>query len=480
MIEDPLIDAIGVAVERSPDLAELRLHFAQLLVDRAHYVEALSHCGRVLECDPTNTAALQLLQRCTAGLTARVHLDSAKAIPDVERDSHQALALAPRADVGTADGSKGRKQPAQSGRPKLRWRAVGDADPRTGEVLATMADVTYRVQPSKEGWKATVHKDGKTTVLVTDVSRNRAYYAATHYHHWDKMPEPNNVKATGDAERAVLRQETAHDEGAPLPSSASAASTSSSDLVERILDWAASPGFEEALEEIRGAAQRFIAHAEADRLLLDDPFAFLLGVIADYHIRAERAWRFPYELRARLGYLDPHRIAQEPDAVRRAVDTPPKLHRYVANVSAWAVAAARIVCNRYQGEAAGIWNDNPTARELQQRFQEFPGIGPKKAAMAVLILERDRGVPIRDMDGSDIAYDVHVRRVFLRTRLAQFDNKDHMIAVARSAHPHRPGDIDLPAWLIGRNWCRPSFPLCASCPLSAVCPKDIDAGPGHH
>jgi len=284
-------------------------------------------------------------------------------------------------------------------------------------------------------------------------------------------------RETGGVEQAAPTPDAANDEAAAMPSSASAASTSSSEIVARLLDWAVSPEYEEAWEEVRLAAQKFHAASEADQLLLDDPFAFLLGVIADYHIPAERAWRFPYELRARLGYLDPHRIAQEPEAVRRAADTPPKLHRYVANVSAWAVAAARIVCAKYEGDAANIWNDNPTARELQQRFLEFPGIGPKKAAMAVLILERDRGVPIRggDMDGSDIAYDVHVRRVFLRTRLARFDNQDHMIAVARSAHPDRPGDIDLPAWLIGRKWCRPGIPLCASCPLSAVCPKEIGA-----
>jgi len=41
----------------------------------------------------------------------------------------------------------------------------------------------------------------------------------------------------------------------------------------------------------------------------------------------------------------------------------------------------------------------------------FSGIGQKKAAMAVEILERDLGVTIRELKGSDIAYDVHVRRV---------------------------------------------------------------------
>jgi hypothetical protein len=36
--------------------------------------------------------------------------------------------------------------------------------------------------------------------------------------------------------------------------------------------------------------------------------------------------------------------------------------------------------------------------------------------MAVEIVERDMSEPVQDMHGSDIAYDVHVRRVFLRRR----------------------------------------------------------------
>ena len=49
-----------------------------------------------------------------------------------------------------------------------------------------------------------------------------------------------------------------------------------------------------------------------------------------------------------------------------------------------------------------------------------------------------------------------------------------MIAVARRLHPARPGALDLPAWQIGRGWCHPSVPDCISCPLTAVCPKDIE------
>lgn len=45
MDEDPVIRELSAAVERSPDVVELRLHLAGLLVDRGRYAEALGHCS---------------------------------------------------------------------------------------------------------------------------------------------------------------------------------------------------------------------------------------------------------------------------------------------------------------------------------------------------------------------------------------------------------------------------------------------------
>jgi uncharacterized HhH-GPD family protein len=182
---------------------------------------------------------------------------------------------------------------------------------------------------------------------------------------------------------------------------------------------------------------------------MGNPFAFLLAVIFDQGIPAERAWRAPYDLMRRLGHLDPARMLADPDGVRAAVAQPPVLHRYREKVPGWLVAAARIVLDDYGGDAARIWNDHPTARQLQ-RLDRFPGIGQKKAAMAVEILDRDLGTPVRELDGSDIAYDVHVRRVFLRTGLAEYDDLVHMIDVARKGIP-RMARGDRPAHLANRT-----------------------------
>jgi endonuclease III len=98
----------------------------------------------------------------------------------------------------------------------------------------------------------------------------------------------------------------------------------------------------------------------------------------------------------------------------------------------------------------------------------------KKGGDGRRILSFNLGLPIGELSGSDIAFDVHVRRVFLRSGLAEHDDAAHMIAVARELNPGRPGALDLPAWVIGRQWCRPGVPLCADCPILSVCPRLVD------
>ena len=213
---------------------------------------------------------------------------------------------------------------------------------------------------------------------------------------------------------------------------------------------------------------------EADAFLRSDPFAFLVAVVLCQGITAERAWSSPWLLRQRLGHLDPERIVTDPEAVRAAIAQPPCIHRYVVNTPRWVVSAAQQVLDAYGGDAAAIWDDEPTVSELHRRLQAFDGIGQKKAAMAVEILERDLGVAVRDVTGSDVAYDVHVRRVFLRAGLADADDLAHMVERARLAHPERPGALDLPAWDVGRRWCRPRDPDCDACPLADACPRWIE------
>jgi uncharacterized HhH-GPD family protein len=245
-------------------------------------------------------------------------------------------------------------------------------------------------------------------------------------------------------------------------------------MVQALLDFGA------AIDESGSTRARptLVEDDPANEFLIADDWAFLAGVIGDYQMPAERAWAVPYRLSRRLGGWGIDLIAENPQRVLDAFLGPPALHRFPTQSARWFVAGAQRVIDEYDGVAGAVWNDRPTARQLQERLSEFVGISQKKAAMAVEILASQFGVEVRDLSGSDIAYDVHVRRVMLRTGLAKRDQVDHMVDVARRLHPERPGALDLPLWEIGKTWCRARRTECDSCVIGAVCPRLVEAAAG--
>lgn len=71
--------------------------------------------------------------------------------------------------------------------------------------------------------------------------------------------------------------------------------------------------------------------------------------------------------------------------------------------------------------------------------------------MATDILEQEFGFVVYKLDGNDVAFDVHLARVFPRYGLAQRDDLDRMAKATRLGRPERPGSLDLPVWKIGRQ-----------------------------
>jgi len=223
-----------------------------------------------------------------------------------------------------------------------------------------------------------------------------------------------------------------------------------------------------------GAAQvggSFTGRADADALLQRSANAFLIGVLFTQGIPAERAWAGPFLLEQRLGTLDLAWIAEHPEAVREAIQRAPMLHRFKETLPRWVVAAAQRVIAEYGGDASRIWPEGAHVLDVTERLSAFSGIGRKKSVMAVEILTRHFGVGLVGREYGQVAYDIQVRRVFLRTGLVESDTLEAVEAAAAHAAPDSPGLLDLPAWLIGRQTCRPRVPLCDACRLGAVCPR---------
>jgi uncharacterized HhH-GPD family protein len=225
-----------------------------------------------------------------------------------------------------------------------------------------------------------------------------------------------------------------------------------------------------------GAAQvggAFTDRPEADALVKSSPVAFLIGVLFTQGVSAERAWAGPWLLRERLGHLDLERLALERTGVDEAVCRRPALHRFKHTVAGWISDMAARLLECYGGDPARIWAAGVTVAEVSERLAQFQGIGRKKAAMAVEILKRHFGVEMAGAEDGTVAYDVHVRRVFLRSGLVVEDTPEAVAAAARDACPASPGMLDLPAWLVGRQWCRPKAPRCDECRLGDACPRRV-------
>lgn len=231
--------------------------------------------------------------------------------------------------------------------------------------------------------------------------------------------------------------------------------------------------------EALGAAQAgggFSGNSEADQLLHDSPNAFLIGVLFTQGIAAERAWAGPYLLKERLGTLDLRYLAEHADEVCRAVQRSPMLHRFKNTLPGWISSAAEKLLAEYGGDASRIWPPGAAVREVVERLSEFRGVGRKKAVMAAEILVRHFGVELRGREGGQVAFDVHVRRVFLRSGLVDADSREAIESAAATICREAPGMVDLAAWLVGREACRPKEPRCDACRLGAVCPRLVERG----
>lgn len=209
----------------------------------------------------------------------------------------------------------------------------------------------------------------------------------------------------------------------------------------------------------------------------DEPNAFLFGLIADQSVRAEIAWSLPFRLKERLGHLEIPKIARmKPGELGAVLATKPALHRYPNTMARNLVSAAQSLLDKYRGRACEIWAPPAKALQIVERLKELKGIGHKKASLGLILLIRNFGLRVADTSAIDIANDLHIRRVFLRTGLAATDSAAAILEAARQLHPEYPGLLTTPVWVAGRTWCKVSGPDCPNCVLTKHCLKLVHLG----
>ncbi|MFW5472184.1 HhH-GPD-type base excision DNA repair protein [Knoellia sp. CPCC 206450] len=131
----------------------------------------------------------------------------------------------------------------------------------------------------------------------------------------------------------------------------------------------------------------------ADKVLSEDPFALLTGMLLDQQFPMERAFAGPAKVLERFGTLDVSEIAAaDPEAFADLCATPPAVHRYGRSMAARIQALATVVRDDYAGDASRIWSDAATGSELLARVKALPGFGEQKARIFVALLAKQLDV----------------------------------------------------------------------------------------
>jgi uncharacterized HhH-GPD family protein len=139
----------------------------------------------------------------------------------------------------------------------------------------------------------------------------------------------------------------------------------------------------------------FTGDEAADRLIADDPVALLIGFCLDQQVTVQKAFSGPLELQRRLGHLDPARIAAEdPERLAELFRQRPALHRYPGSMATRVQSLCGFLVERYDGDAARVWEEAESGADLRARLDELPGIGELKVTSLLVLLSRQYAVEL--------------------------------------------------------------------------------------
>jgi len=134
---------------------------------------------------------------------------------------------------------------------------------------------------------------------------------------------------------------------------------------------------------------------EADELLGRSPLAALVGMLLDQQVPMEWAFKGPRTIADRLGAddLDAQDIAvRDPEAFAALLSDKPAVHRYPGSMAKRIQQLCQYLVEHYDGDAAAVWKDVGTGKELLERLEELPGFGRQKAQIFLALLGKQLGV----------------------------------------------------------------------------------------
>ncbi|CAN7167201.1 Fe-S cluster assembly protein HesB [Arthrobacter sp. LjRoot78] len=132
----------------------------------------------------------------------------------------------------------------------------------------------------------------------------------------------------------------------------------------------------------------------ADKLLSDDAFALLTGMLLDQQVTMESAFAGPEKIRTRIGSIDPAAIAgYNPQDFVEMFKERPAVHRFPGSMAGRVQALAETVHQDWNGDATAIWTQgDPDGQEVLRRLMALPGFGEQKAKIFLALLGKQCGL----------------------------------------------------------------------------------------
>jgi endonuclease III len=211
----------------------------------------------------------------------------------------------------------------------------------------------------------------------------------------------------------------------------------------------------------------------ADKLTVEDPYAFCIACCLDRGMKSGVVWTIPWYIQQDLGHLDPFRIARmslsDLGALFRRL---PRKPRFINVAPRTLQELTAIVVQQPDGDASRLWKGK-SAAGVKAIFESIYGVGPALASMTILLIQKAFGEQFADLDRRvmGIKPDVHTMRVLYRLGVAEAQSESAAVQAARRLNPEFPGAIDAGLWYVGKEWCDALHPDCEACQLQDLCAR---------
>jgi len=128
---------------------------------------------------------------------------------------------------------------------------------------------------------------------------------------------------------------------------------------------------------------------EADRLLVAEPLALLIGFALDQQVTLQKAFAGPADLSRRIGHLDAARVAaMDPAQLDEVFRARPAIHRFPGAMAAKVQALCATIASEYGNDAGRIWREARSGAQLRDRLLALPGFGEMKVRTLLAVLSK--------------------------------------------------------------------------------------------